>query len=104
MALFKKDTKKNSSSSTSSSRSAALVRPRFTEKATVGTDDNVYTFVVEKNATKDQIRTHFIEKFGKTPLKVHTSILPGKARRLGKRSEVKKAFVYLKKGETIDFV
>jgi ribosomal protein L23 len=84
--------------------SFALKRPRFTEKATLATDAHVYTFVVEKSATKEEIASHVAEKFGKTPLKVRTSNLPSKERRRGVKPGVKKAYVYLKKGDTIDFV
>lgn len=104
MALFKKDKTISTSGETKGRSVFALKRPRFTEKATLGTDNNVYTFVIDKNATKEDVRAHVVEKFGKTPVKVHTSILPSKTRRRGKKSEVKKAYVYLKKGDTIDFV
>ncbi len=104
MAIFKKEKKEGGENTAKGSSSFALLRPRFTEKATLQTDNNVYTFVVTKSATKNQIRSHIIEKFGKTPVQIRTSILPSKKRRRGVKPEVKKAFVYLKKGETIEFV
>jgi ribosomal protein L23 len=106
MALLGKNKGKAVSGKANSANSvrAALKRPRFTEKATIATDQNVYTFVVALDATKHDVRSHVMKKFGKTPVKIRMTTLPAKVRRRGVKPEVKKAYVYLKKGETIDFV
>ena len=102
MALFgSKKNKENKEGENGSENSVQSleIRPRFTEKAMLSSDSSVYTFVVPKNATKESVRSRVISQYGKTPLKIRISILPSKMRRRGK-----KAFVYLAKGEKIEFV
>ena len=54
---------------------------------------NLYTFEVAKNASKPAIAKAIKTLYKVTPLKVHTITL----------SEVKKALIYLKKGDKIEF-
>lgn len=75
----------------------------ITEKASV---NNTYIFKVEKTATKSEVSKAFKVKYGKTPRKVNIVNVMGKTKargnQIGKRSDWKKAIVYLNKGETVD--
>jgi len=85
-----------------------LVRPHVTEKAAILTDDNVYTFVVTPSATKYEIKRAIKTLYKKTPVKVAIARKAGKKvmRRTGpgKKPGLKKAYVYMKKGDTIDIL
>ncbi|MBI4407268.1 MAG: 50S ribosomal protein L23 [Candidatus Kerfeldbacteria bacterium] len=80
-----------------------LVQPLLTEKATVM---GAYLFKVHPAATKNEIRKAFQTKYGKLPRKVNVVNVMGKTkmrgRVAGKRSNWKKAMIYLTKGETVD--
>ncbi len=83
-----------------------LVRPLITEKSNTGPADDIYTFVVNKRANKMQIKRAVEDRFGVTVLNVNTTNYRGKSksrnfRSSGKRSDWKKAYVTLKKGDTI---
>ncbi|OGZ06373.1 MAG: 50S ribosomal protein L23 [Candidatus Lloydbacteria bacterium RIFCSPHIGHO2_01_FULL_49_22] len=88
-----------------------LVRPHITEKATDLSEHNVYAFEIARMANKAQVR-QAIEKFYKVkPVKI--AIIMGIAKymknpRTGrmqtKKIAIKKALVYLKKGDKIEFV
>ncbi len=83
-----------------------LDKPLISEKATFGAERNEVTFRVATNATKPEIQAA-VEKIFKVKVQsVTTSRLKGKVKRfrgkIGKRNDTKKAFVRLKKGETID--
>ncbi|MBI1998781.1 MAG: 50S ribosomal protein L23 [Parcubacteria group bacterium] len=88
--------------------SSVLKNPRITEKASFITEDGAYTFDVVPSATKRDIAQAMKEIYGVTPVKVRTLKVPPKnvyAR--GKRGVVaggRKAIVYLKKGERIEFI
>lgn len=95
---------------TSGARMASvLVAPWFSEKALIGTEKGIYVFSVPEDATKEEIKDA-IEKFYKVrPRKVSLLHLPGKKKSLrtkrgvGTRARRHKAYVFLKKGETITF-
>lgn len=85
--------------------------PRITEKATMLTGGNVYTFDVHPAATKVDIKRAIREIYQVTPIKVRTVAIPKKqvfSRRTrgiaGTKGGGKKALVYLKEGDSIDFV
>ena len=85
-----------------------ILRPRITEKSGLMNEkDNLYTFEVSKNASKPMIAKAVKTLYKVTPIKVRTITLP--ARRVfvrgtrGTQSGVKKALVYLKKGDKIEF-
>ena len=85
---------------------ALLVKPVISEKATFGAERNEVTFRVSLDATKPEIRSA-VEKIFKVKVNsVTTSRLQGKQKRfrgrVGRRNETKKAYVRLKKGESID--
>jgi large subunit ribosomal protein L23 len=79
--------------------------PSLTEKSINLYSDRQYTFVVDRNMTKTQIKYVIENIFKVTITDVITCILPTKTRRVGKfsgkRSHYKKAYVKLKEGDTI---
>lgn len=90
--------------------SSVVVKPRITEKAVLGTDKNVYTFEVQKTATKHDVRDAIKYIYQVTPKKVrivnkkprhYTSRLRG--RKMMEKG-MKKAYVYLREGDRIDLV
>jgi len=87
-----------------------LRQPRITEKATYGTADNVYVFNVAPNATKKQIKEAVTAAYKVTPVKVHVVVMKKKVTRnprtgkAGMKGGGKKAYVYLKRGETISIM
>ena len=86
---------------------AVIVKPIITEKATLtGETSNAVVFQVAKSATKPMIRNAVEALFGVKVKAVNTTITKGKQKRfrgiLGRRSDVKKAYVTLEEGSTID--
>jgi len=90
--------------------SAIIIKPRVTEKAVRQNDQNVYTFVVRQNATKFLVADAIKSLFKVTPVKIN--IVNKSPRQFMSRSKgrnvsakgMKKAYVYLKKGDRIDLV
>ncbi len=81
-------------------------RPVVTEKSTLGSEHNQVTFEVPLDATKPEIKVA-VEQIFKVKVKaINTLRKKGKVKRfrgqLGKRSDVKKAFVTLDEGHSID--
>jgi len=74
-----------------------------TEKSTLLTEDDKYTFVVHKDADKHEIKRAVEHVFERRVAKVHTMNCSGKKRRtrygIGKRPDWKKAIVTLREGE-----
>jgi large subunit ribosomal protein L23 len=88
---------------------SVLLRPRITEKATAkALNDHVYVFEVEQSATKHTIREAIMHFYKVKPVKIHVARTPAKTvlvrGKYGTRNAVKKAYVYLKKGDSIEFV
>jgi len=86
-----------------------LLRPHITEKAGIkASEENVYTFEVTKGASKPSIRKAIIDLYKVTPVKIATITITGKRvvmrGKAGVTKATKKALIYLKKGETIEFV
>ncbi len=87
-----------------------LRAPRITEKTARASERSVYVFTVDSSATKNEIAKAFKAAYKQTPLKVHTLVKKPKAHfrrtaqgsQLGFGPRTKKAYVYLKKGTTID--
>lgn len=83
-----------------------LIRPRVTEKGTIKSESSVYTFEVAPNSTKAHIAQAFIEKYKVSPMKIRTVTIPAKnvfvRGKRGLKSGYKKAYIYLKKGTTIE--
>jgi large subunit ribosomal protein L23 len=83
-------------------------RPLITEKSTRQKDeDHQYVFEVDRDANKIEIQQTVEHLFKVKVLKVCTSNVLGKVKRLGrksgKRPDWKKALVTLKEGDRIDF-
>ena len=84
-------------------------KPRVTEKAGIKSESqNVYTFEVTKDATKKTIGEAMKLIYKVTPIKINIVNLPAKnvtARgKRGVKQSVKKALVFLKKGDKIAFI
>ena len=86
-----------------------IKKPRLTEKAANLTVQNVYTFEVVMGASKHDVVRAVKAIYKVTPKKVAMVNTKGKkvtlrARRgSGRKNESRKAYVYLKAGDKIDF-
>ncbi len=81
-------------------------KPIITEKATMASENNAVVFEVSIDANKPQIKEAIESLFNVKVKAVNTTITKGKVKRfrgqLGKRKDVKKAYVTLEEGNTID--
>jgi large subunit ribosomal protein L23 len=81
-------------------------RPIITEKATLVSEAGGVVFEVRKDATKAQIKAAVEEVFGVKVKAVNTVVVKGKSKRFrgrpGERRDLKKAYVTLEEGNTID--
>lgn len=81
-------------------------KPLITEKSTMASENGAVVFEVAIDSTKPQIKEAVEGLFGVKVKAVNTSITKGKVKRfrgqLGKRKDVKKAYVTLEEGNTID--
>jgi len=81
-------------------------RPIITEKATMASENGAVVFEVAIDSNKPQIKEAVESLFNVKVKAVNTSITKGKVKRfkgqLGKRKDVKKAYVTLVEGNTID--
>ena len=83
---------------------AIIYSPRITEKATKAAEVNTYTFNVSKGASKVEIKSAVKALYNVTPIEVRVvTIRAQKAVRgtRGSRLSGRKAYVTLKKGDTI---
>ena len=85
-----------------------LRRPLVTERAMHNLElSNTYAFEVHPDANKVQIRKAVERLFSVNVLSVNTAMVRGKVRRRGRAvsrtPDVKKAYVTLAEGQTIDF-
>ena len=86
-----------------------IKKPIVTEKASIMKEkDNKYTFMVDKDANKFQIKNAIETLFKVKVESVHTANYLGKEKRMGMhsgyRSDWKKAIVKLGKGQEIQMV
>jgi large subunit ribosomal protein L23 len=83
-----------------------ILRPLITEKNTNLMAYNKYSFEVDRNANKAQIKHAIEEIFNVTVTKVHTMNMRGKMRRRGMQygytADWKKAIVTLTEGDRIE--
>ncbi|ABL68873.1 MULTISPECIES: 50S ribosomal protein L23 [Paracoccus] len=83
-----------------------IVKPIITEKATLVSDANAYVFEVAKDSSKPAIKQAVEALFNVKVKAVNTTITKGKTKRFrgrpGVRSDVKKAYVTLEAGNSID--
>ena len=81
-------------------------KPVITEKTTMASENGAVVFEVDIDANKPMIKEAVESLFGVKVKAVNTTITKGKSkrfrRRLGKRKDVKKAYVTLVEGNTID--
>ena len=81
-------------------------KPIITEKSTMASENGAIVFEVAINSNKPQIKEAVEALFGVKVKAVNTSVLKGKVKRfsnqLGHRKDVKKAYVTLEEGNTID--
>ena len=83
-----------------------LLRPVISEKTYRLADDGKYTFLVDRDANRTQVRQAVEAVFGVKVTGVNTVNRPGKRRRTrygwGKRPDTKRAIVTLASGDRID--
>ncbi|HGG06167.1 MAG TPA: 50S ribosomal protein L23 [Aliiroseovarius sp.] len=81
-------------------------KPIITEKATMASEHGAVVFEVAIESNKPQIKEAVESLFGVKVKSVNTVITKGKTKRfrgqMGKRKDVKKAYVTLEEGNTID--
>jgi len=82
-----------------------IIRTHLTEKASLQSNANAYTFIVEESATKLTLIDEIKAEHKVTPKKVTISNLPAKKvfvrGKHGVKAGLKKAVIFLKKGDTI---
>lgn len=89
---------------------SVIVKPRITEKAVTMNEKNVYTFVVRRDATKYDVRDAVKALFDVTPVKINIvnkmprSYMARAKGRVVRDKGMKKAYVYLKEGDSITLV
>lgn len=92
--------------STKAEQYDVIRRPIITEKATMASENGAVVFEVAIDANKPQIKEAVESLFNVKVKAVNTTITKGKTKRfkgqLGKRKDVKKAYVTLVEGNTID--
>jgi large subunit ribosomal protein L23 len=85
-----------------------IKNPRITEKASFAAEQNVYTFDISASANKTEIKKAIFALYKVKPLKVNVLSVPTKKTfskgKAGVRGGGRKAFVYLKKGDKIEFI
>ncbi len=81
-------------------------KPVITEKATMASESGAVVFEVAMDSNKPQIKEAVENLFGVKVKAVNTMITKGKVKKFrgqpGRRRDVKKAYVTLEEGNTID--
>lgn len=90
-------------------KNSVLVKPRVTEKSGIASElKNIFTFEVTKDATKGSVSKAISTLYKVKPVKVNIVNLPSKKvfvrGKWGQTPKIKKALVYLKKGDKIEFI
>lgn len=100
---------KTASSNITLDSSRIILNPHVTEKAAMHESAGAYTFNVSERANKRQIIQAVRELYKVTPRMVRVVTIPRKIKRsartgkLGIKRGGKKAYVYLKKGDSISY-
>ena len=85
-----------------------IKNPRVTEKASNMNGQNVFTFDIVKSANKTEIKKAVFALYKVRPVKVNVLSIPRKTimskGKVGARGGGRKAVVYLKKGDKIEFI
>lgn len=91
--------------------SQVLVRPRVTEKATLCAERGVYVFDISPKANKRDVFRAIKALYNVEPKKIRVAKVPrklvhvkGTRNKVGFKSGGKKAYVYVREGDTIDIV
>ena len=83
-----------------------IVAPHITEKSTLLSEQNAVVFKVARDASKPEIKAAVEAIFGVSVVGVNTIVQKGKTKRWKgapyQRSDMKKAIVTLKDGQSID--
>jgi len=89
---------------------SVIIKPRITEKAVGQNEKNVYVFVVRQDASKYDIADAIKALYNVTPVKVNTvkkaprQTMSRAKGRVVTQKGMKKAYVYLKPGDSITLV
>ena len=90
---------------TENAEAKLILAPRVTEKASMQSNQNAFTFVVRSDATKLSLRDEIKKEYKVTPRAINITNIPRQwtfiRGKLGQTSGFKKAIVFLKKGDTI---
>ena len=85
-----------------------IKNPRITEKASFAQEQNVYTFDVSLGANKTEIKKAIFSLYKVKPIKVNVLSIPKKhimsRGKMGAKGGGRKALVYLKEGDKIEFI
>lgn len=85
-----------------------IKNPRITEKATGSLEQNVYTFDVAPSTNKVEVKKAVFALYKVKPVKVNILAIPDRKTFLRGKSSMKmggkKAVVFLKKGDKIEFI
>lgn len=106
MALLK--SKKNTEKKEEVKKAPSLLKPRITEKTNRLSGSSVYVFTLSNPLlNKVAVAAEIKKEYKVTPEKIRIVAIPAKRvfvrGKWGKKQGGKKAYVYLKKGETIEF-
>lgn len=84
-----------------------IKKPRITEKATFSAEKGAYIFEIVQDATKAKVAKAIEAMYKVIPVKVNIVRSPAKRvlvrGKVGTKQAIKKAIVFLKKGDKIDF-
>ncbi len=84
--------------------------PKVSEKSFMLSENDTYVFTVPMSATKHTVKSAVESQFGVTVTGIRIAVLKGKAKSSsqrrkapvdGKRKDIKRAYVSIKKGENI---
>ena len=85
---------------------SVLRAPRISEKSAKLAEHNQYVFEVAANATKSDVKAAVEQLFDVSVLSVNMANIKGKLKlfrfRAGRKADVRKAYVRLAEGQTID--
>jgi large subunit ribosomal protein L23 len=106
-----KKTQQNIKSEYANMRSSeVLLRPRLTEKVVTMMEQGVYVFDISLRANKIMVKKAIQDVYKVEPVKIAISSIKSKKKRnprtgkIGTQSGGKKAYVYLKKGDSISIM
>ncbi len=92
----------------STSAAMVIIRPHITEKSGALSQSGVYTFEVTKGASSREIAEAIQVLYKVVPVRVSVTPIRSSKKNYrgipGETSSGKKAYVYLKKGDTIEFI